>query len=70
MNTKEKQELVRLLSLYMSDMAALNEENLSRRQNGRFDVHEGVKARYEHARVLATRLSLEVSRELKKTWEL
>ena len=55
MKTKDKQELVRLLHLYMDDIVEANED---------------LKAQYEHARILATKLSVEVGKDIKSYWEL
>lgn len=64
MRTKEKQELVRLLHLYMADIVVDSEKNT------RNDYKYGLKAQYEHARIIATKLSVEVGKEIKSYWEL
>lgn len=74
MTYQEKQELIRLLTLYMGEIASQNSENVkeARRQENKWNgkYHTGVKTRYEHARVLAAKLSMEVQREMKSYWEL
>ena len=59
MTVKEKQELVRLLQLYMLEMVTANKSNIP-----------GSKAQYEHARILSTKLSCTVNKELKSLWEM
>lgn len=58
MTLQEKSELVRLLNLYQADLLNLNRKNI---ENGKTDyfVH-GVKAQYEHARIISTKLSVEL----------
>lgn len=74
MTVKDKQELVRLLHLYMADLVKANEENIDEanrvehKWSGNYKL--GLKAQYEHARILATRLSVEVGKEIKSYWEL
>lgn len=75
MKIKEKQELVRLLHLYMEDIVEANEDNIkeAKKHNDKKWVgtyNLGLKAQYEHARILATRLSVEVGKEIKTYWEL
>lgn len=52
MTLQEKSELVRLLNLYQADLLNLNRKNI---ENGKTEyfVH-GVKAQYEHARIIST----------------
>lgn len=59
MTVKEKQELVRLLQMYMLEMVAANGAGVP-----------GSKAQYEHARILSTKLSGTVNKELKSLWEM
>lgn len=74
MRTKDKQELVRLLHLYMDDILKANEYNIEEakkhehRWQGNYKT--GLKAQYEHARIIATKLSVEVGNEVKSFWEL
>ena len=74
MTVKDKQELVRLLHLYMADLVMDNQENIkeAERHENRWEgsYKSGIKAQYEHARILATRLSVEVGKEIKSYWEL
>ena len=64
MKIKDKQELVRLLHLYMDDIVTDNAKN------NRDDYKSGLKAQYEHARIIATKLSVEIGKEIKTYWEL
>lgn len=65
MTMSEKQELVRLLNLYQADLLNQNRENI---ENGitKYFV-PGVKAQYEHARIISTKLSVELGKCI-KTW--
>lgn len=65
MTITEKQELVRLLNLYQADLLNQNRENI---ENGitKYFV-PGVKAQYEHARIISTKLSVELGKGI-KTW--
>ena len=65
MTISEKQELVRLLNLYQADLLNQNRENI---ENGiTKDFVPGVKAQYEHARIISTKLSVELGKCI-KTW--
>lgn len=65
MTIPEKQELVRLLNLYQADLLDQNWENC---ENGiTKDFVPGVKAQYEHARIIGTKLSVELGKCI-KTW--
>lgn len=68
MQLAEKQELVRLLNLYQADLFNQNRKNI---ENGRTEyfVH-GVKAQYEHARIISTKLSVELGKGIKLWWEV
>lgn len=74
MKIKDKQELVRLLHLYMDDIVADNDKNIAESKKhekiweGNYKT--GLKAQYEHARILATKLSVDVGKEIKSFWEL
>lgn len=63
MKTKEKQELIKLLHIYMDDIVAENAKNTLD------NYKSGLKAQYEHARIIATRLSVDVGKEIKSYWE-
>jgi hypothetical protein len=65
MTIPEKQELVRLLNLYQADLLDQNWENC---ENGiTKDFVPGVKAQYEHARIISRKLSVELGKCI-KTW--
>ena len=77
MQLSEKQELVRLLGLYQSELLMENEENLRKKMRSNespkkvvTDYSYGVKAQYEHARIIIKKLSVEIGKELKASWEL
>lgn len=65
MTITEKQELVRLLNLYQADLLNQNRKNI---ENGitKYFV-PSVKAQYEHARIISTKLSVELGKCI-KTW--
>lgn len=65
MTITEKQELVRLLNLYQADLLNQNRENI---ENGitKYFV-PGVKAQYEHVRIISTKLSVELGKGI-KSW--
>lgn len=75
MNVEEKQQLVMLLHKYMAELVEQNKANVIEAKRLGADARKGeytngVKAKYEHARILASKLSLEVNKELKASWEL
>ena len=76
MKTKDKQELVRLLHVYMDDLVAANEFNGRKAKEYGDKKWEyegfvtGVKTQYEHARIIANKLSVEIGKEMKSIWEL
>ena len=77
MQLSEKQELVRLLGLYQSELLMENEENLRKKMRSNespkkvfTDYSYGVKAQYEHSRIIIKKLSVEIGKELKASWEL
>lgn len=75
MTLKEKQELVKLLNIYQAELIEANERNIkeaSKHKGAKWEgeYKYGVKARYEHARVIATKLLYEIGKEMKSYWEL
>lgn len=78
MTTLEKQELVRLLTLYQSELVKKNEENIREAGNCRKNNQEkwngeyfhGIKAQYEHAHRIIAKISVEIQREMKSYWEM
>ena len=75
MQLAEKQELVRLLNLYQAELAAENDANIreakkhpEKKWEGNYKL--GVKAQYEHARIIATKLAVEIGKEMKSYWDL
>ena len=68
MTLQEKSELVRLLNLYQADLLNQNRKNI---ENGRTEYFVfGVKAQYEHARIISTKLSVELGKGIKSWWEV
>lgn len=70
-----KQKLVRLLNLYQADLLMDNNNNiqeaakyLEKRWEGTYKT--GVKAQYEHARVIAAKLSVKIGKSVKSYYEL
>lgn len=77
MQLAEKQELVRLLGLYQNELLMENEENLRKKMRSDespkkviTDYSYGVKAQYEHARIIIKRLSVEIGKEIEPGWRL
>lgn len=75
MQLAEKQELVRLLNLYQTELAAENDANIreakkhpEKKWEGNYKL--GIKAQYEHARIISTKLAIEVGKEMKTYWDL
>lgn len=64
----EKQELVRLLNLYQADLLEQNQKNIETGKTEHFVP--GVKAQYEHARIISTKLSVELGKGIKSWWEV
>ena len=66
MTLQEKSELVRLLNLYQAGLIRLNRKNI---ENGRTEYFvPGVKAQYEHARIISTKLSVGLDKNMKSYW--
>ena len=77
MQLAEKQELVRLLGLYQNELLMENEENLRKKMKSDespkkviTDYSYGVKAQYEHARIIIKRLSVKIGKEIEPGWRL
>ena len=75
MQLAEKQELVRLLNLYQAELVAENDANIreakkhpEKKWEGNYKL--GIKAQYEHARIIATKLAVEISKGMKSYWDL
>ena len=75
MQLAEKQELVRLLSLYQTELLMDNDTNIreaakhpKKKWEGTYKI--GVKAQYEHARVIIAKLSVEIGKSVKSYWDL
>ena len=64
MKPEEKQELVRLLHLYMADLVVADRKNKELKSfyiGGRY----GVKTQYEHARIIASKIAVEINRDMR-----
>ena len=72
MTLTDKQELARLLALYQQEMIERNEENIAERKKHEWEgnYYEGAKAKYNHARIIAASLMVEIGRELKTYYTL
>lgn len=76
MTLKDKMELVRLLTLYQSDLIEANEANIKeaakyeRGDKWKGDYAFGIKAQFNHARVIIRRLSVEIEKGFKSYWEI
>ena len=73
MQLAEKQELVWLLNLYQADLLMDNNireaaKHPEKKWEGTYKT--GVKAQYEHARVIAAKLSVEIGKSVKSYYEL
>lgn len=75
MQLAEKQELVRLLNLCQADLLMDKDNNIretaqypEKRWEGTYKT--GVKAQYEHARVIAAKLSVEIGKSVKSYYEM
>lgn len=78
MTLSEKSELLRLLQLYRNDLLRKNRENIQTAEAVSKDnlsfmdasYFYGIKAQYNHARLIARKLSVEISKDIKSYWEL
>lgn len=70
MTIKDKQELVRLLHMHMDDLTKVNNHNVDLDERYHPETVYGVKAQYEHARILAGKLAKEVNDEMSSYWQL
>lgn len=75
MQLAEKQELVRLLNLYQAELVTANDANIreakkhpEKKWEGNYKL--GIKAQYEHARIISTKLAVEIGKEMKSYWDL
>ena len=65
MTTDNKIKLVQLLGEYLTEKAVENRE----RKKDKWGAVVPTKALYTHARILHTKLSVEIESELKSTWD-
>ena len=63
MTLENKKELVRLLHLYMADI--MRQDAVKRREDKRnMGMHIGIKSQFDHARIIADKLTKEISTDL------
>lgn len=64
----EKQELVRLLNLYQVELLMANDNNFRFKRNTdpiiQYKWTTGVKAQYEHARIISSKLAKEIQEHI------
>lgn len=65
MKLKEKIVLMQLLQMYQAEKA---EENISQKKD-KYGTVIPTKNLYTHARVISSKLALEIEQELKSIWE-
>lgn len=73
MQLAEKRELVRLLRLYQEEMLYENDANIndamaciaSGRELWQAEYVPGVKAQYEHARLIAKKLEIDIAKSIR-----
>lgn len=74
MTLTDKQELARLLTLYQQEMIKHNKENIAERKKHKNrwegNYYTGAKAKYNHARIIAASLMVEIEHELKTYYTL
>ena len=70
MTLSEKSELLRLLQLYQDDL--LRKNRVAKNSLSFMDASYfyGIKAQYNHARLIARKLSVEIGKDVKSYWEL
>ena len=65
MNTQDKVKLIELLDEYKAELAERNIKRVKDKWGG----VPATRALYTHARIISTKLSVEVENELKSVWE-
>ena len=66
MTSNDKKQLVALLNTYMGELAHEDSENLLKQRQGKscYECKSGVKAQYDHARCIVSKLMVEISKEM------
>ena len=66
MTNHDKKQLVELLTTYMGELAHKDSENLLKQRQGKslYECKSGVKAQYDHARLIVSKLMVEISKEM------
>ena len=66
MTNIDKKQLVRLLNKYMDELANKDSENRLKERQGKnyYEREHGVKAQYAHARCIASKLMVEIGKEM------
>lgn len=76
MTLSEKQELLKLLYAYQAEMIRYNEDNIAEaarwepKDGWKGNYKYGVKGQFEHARIIAAKLAVEIGKELKSNYEI
>lgn len=78
MTLSEKRRLISLLQQYQDEQIEASENNkqelkianLQGKHKWEADVTFGIKAQYEHARIISAKLSKEINQELPSYWAL
>lgn len=76
MTLSEKQELLKLLYAYQTEMIQYNEDNIAEaarwepKDRWKGDYKYGAKGQFEHARIIAAKLAVEIGKELKSNYEI
>jgi len=68
MKLAEKQDLIRLLNLYQAELLEHNEKNAQEATKHEHkwegDYYFGVRAKYNHARIIAASLAVEIGKTI------
>lgn len=78
MTIQDKQTLIRLLALYCDDLMdnnllniqAVKEAERAGKSRWQAPIKYGVKAQYDHARIIMTKLLVEVGKEVKPSYQI
>lgn len=66
MTNHDKKQLVALLTTYMGELAQKDSANLLKQRQGKslYECKSGVKAQYDHAMLIVSKLMVEISKEM------
>lgn len=69
MRIEEKRQLVVLLRKYQKELLEKDEANKSAKIDKRWnDVQSGIKAQYDHARIIANKLDVDITNNIDRGW--